>query len=110
MVEDLQLFDAKLRGKWSGMKDKLGETKAVDALKNISRSSREMYGKVFTDLATQLPGIVDNMQDIQMIYTHERLSKYRIRRVHNVNGKDVTITYYIYFVKDADGLWRIESW
>ena len=110
LVESLQQFDAKLQGKWGGMKNKLGAKNAADALKNISANSRELYGQIYTDLADKLPTIIANMQEIQLIYVHENVSKYRIRRVQNIDGENVTITYYIYFVKDADGIWRIESW
>ena len=92
------------------MKAALSSLETANALKCISNASKETYTQVYSDLSAQLPGIIANMQDIQLIYVQDRLAKYRIRRVHNIDGQNVTLTYYIYFVKDVDGKWKIDSW
>jgi hypothetical protein len=47
------------------------------------------------------------MQDIQLIWTGDQAAKYRIRRTELYGGQMRTITYYIYFHTDNDGLWKI---
>ncbi|MFZ5954927.1 MAG: hypothetical protein ACOYT4_00730 [Nanoarchaeota archaeon] len=45
---------------------------------------------------------------IQLIYLKDNEAKYRIRREQLIDGQSETITYYIYFVKDENGLWKID--
>ncbi len=110
MADNRTAFDTKLRVKWGAMKEALSSLNTANALKFISNASKETYNQVYSDLSAQLPGIIANMQDIQLIYVQDRLAKYRIRRVHNIDGQNVTLTYYIYFVKDTDGTWKIDTW
>ncbi len=44
-----------------------------------------------------------------MIYAKDKRVKYRVNRQHDINGTPVTITYYIYFVKNRQGIWQIEQ-
>jgi hypothetical protein len=45
------------------------------------------------------------MQNIRMIYLIDGVAKYRIRRMEEAGE----ITYYIYFVQDENGLWKIQQ-
>jgi len=110
MAESPTALDTKLKGKWGGMKTALAAGNKAMALNSISTFTRDKYDQIFTALASQLQTIIGNMQDIELIYVHERLAKYRIKRVHNIDGQEVTISYYIYFVKDGDGIWKIENY
>ena len=47
------------------------------------------------------------MQDIQLLYSKNNTSKYRIRKNELYGGQMLIITYYIYFAIDWDGVWRI---
>ena len=77
---------------------------------SISEVSKELYQDMYSDLAAELPGVVSSMSPPELVFTRGGYAKYRVTRNQNFNGQDMTITYYIYFVKDSDGLWRIESW
>lgn len=44
-----------------------------------------------------------------MIYAREGRAKYRIYREQLVDDTPTTLTFYIYFVKDENGLWKIEK-
>jgi hypothetical protein len=102
-----EALDTLLRGKWEGLKQKLGSQNPQDALTYFVEEKKELYNEVFTILYQRLPGIVQEMQDIQLIYIEDNAAKYRIRREESHAGQMVNITYYIYFVRDKDGLWRI---
>jgi len=56
-----------------------------------------------------LPEIVDEMQDIEMIYARGDYVKYRIKRTQLINGSMMDLTYYLYFVKDKSGLWKVNQ-
>jgi hypothetical protein len=50
------------------------------------------------------------MQNIEMIFAKGDRAKYRVKRDHNIGGQTVTITYYIYFSTDGNGLWKVEKY
>jgi hypothetical protein len=102
-----EVLDTLLRGKWEGMKQKLGSQNPQEALAFFVGEKKELYNEVFTALYQKLPEIVQEMQDIQLVYAEDSAVKYRIRRNEFHAGQTVNITYYIYFVRDRDGLWRI---
>ena len=49
------------------------------------------------------------MQDIQFIYQKNNTAEYRIRRDIVFKGSPETITFYIYFDREVDGIWRIRD-
>jgi len=60
-------------------------------------------------LGQQLTPLVQDMQSIQIIYARNGIAKYRIRKSELYGGQVITLTYYIYFSKDKEGLWRIDK-
>jgi hypothetical protein len=56
------------------------------------------------------PQIVEDMQDIELIYIEGSVAKYRIRKNELYGGEMLTITYYLYFIIDEDGLWKIHRY
>jgi hypothetical protein len=109
MVEAPLLFDAKLRGKWDGMKSAFGSQNVPGALKGFSGAAQNKYGRILTTLNNRLPSMAANMQDIKLVSVAGDVAKYRISRMENIDGQQREITYFIYFIKDANGLWKIES-
>jgi len=97
-----------LRAKWEGMKGALLQRDISKGLESFLDSSKEVYQQAFNVIVDELPQIVSEMQDIEMIYLKENVAKYRIHRLHDIEGTLQTITYYIYFSKDSDGIWRID--
>jgi hypothetical protein len=100
--------DALLRSKWDGMKGALYHQDIGKGLDYFLETTKEIYQQAFNVIIDELPQIVSDMQDIEMIFIMENIAKYRINRVHDIDGTLQTITYYIYFAKGPDGLWKIE--
>jgi len=109
LVEDRDELDIKLNTKWSGMQGGLSTADKPTALNMIAYNTRKVFDEIFSDLAPHLPGVVLAMEDIELIYVEDNFAKYRIYRDHDIDGETVRLTYYIYFVKDIDGIWRIEN-
>jgi hypothetical protein len=101
-------MDTLLRAKWEGMKAKLFNKDIPTALDYFIDFSKEVYQQAFNLIIDELPQIASNMQDIEMIFLLNNAAKYRINRVHDIDGIPQTITYYIYFSKDTDGFWKID--
>jgi hypothetical protein len=102
-------IDTLLKSKWEGMKIALTAGNVEGAVGYFASYSQERYRQVYAALGSELQTIAQNMQQIQLIYVRERIAKYRIRRDEAVNGQTMTMTYYIYFVKDEKGFWRIDK-
>lgn len=102
-------MDALLKGKWEGMKGELARGDASKALQYFSEGSKEKYQEIFNLLSDKLPSLAAEMQDIQLLYLKNTTAKYRVRRNQIIEGQVMTITYYVYFTIDENGLWKIES-
>ena len=102
-------LDALLRAKWEGMKTALAAQDVNTALNYYTEETKDSYNELFTALYDQPPQIVQDMQDIQLIYSEGNMAKYRIRKSELYGGQTYEITYYIYFGVDIDGIWRIHK-
>jgi hypothetical protein len=61
-------------------------------------------------LGSNLLTLVQQMQNIEMVFAEGNRAKYRVKRDHDIEGQTVTITYYIYFSTDGSGLWKVEKY
>ena len=109
VVLDQVELDVLLKAKWEEMKSFLIDNNIEAALNYFHESSKENYQEIFSLLIDRLPEIASAMREIELISVKDRVAKYRIKREEEVQGQLYDITYYIYFVKDLNGLWRIES-
>jgi hypothetical protein len=100
-------MDALLTSKWEGMRVALVNQNIDEAVNYFAEESRQLYSEIFAALNAQLPQIVQEMQDIQLIYSQNNISKYRIGKNESYGGQALSIAYYIYFIVDRDGIWRI---
>jgi hypothetical protein len=98
-------LDGLLRGKWEGMKQAMINRDVEKAGSYFADWTRERYTGIFSALGDRLPQIAQYMQNIRMIYLIDGVAKYRIRRMEEAGE----ITYYIYFVQDENGLWKIQQ-
>ena len=110
MADDRTHLDTKLKAKWDGMKAGFASSNITQALKYYSSFSNEKYNTIFSAISDQLPAIAADMQNIQMINVDDIIAKYRIVRMDMFNGQTLPITYYVYFIKDINGLWKIDKW
>ncbi len=100
-------LDALLKAKWMEMKGALTAQDIDGALAFFADESKQHYNDIFSALNSQLPQLTQEMQDIQMITATGADAKYRIRKNELYNGQMLSITYYVYFGIDKDGVWKI---
>ena len=100
-------LDALLQGKWTGMKQALAERDIDGALNHFDPEMQGLYHDIYTALYDDLPAMAAAMQAIELVEIGENHARYRIRKEENYSGDRVTITYYIYFARDDQGIWRI---
>ena len=107
VVQNKTALDVLLKAKWEGMKNKLASQDIANAVTYFNSGSQQLYNDLFTALNAQLPQLVQEMQDIQLIYVRNGTAKYRIIKNEIYGGQALAITYYIYFALDDRGLWKI---
>ena len=109
-VVDEEALDALLQDKWTKMKTALMAGDIGGALEFHHEHQREKYEGIYNALGSDLITLAGQMQDISWISYVNGLAKYKIQQDHEIDNQVVTITYYIYFSRDANGLWLIESY
>jgi hypothetical protein len=103
-------LDALLRAEWNAMKAFLVAGDIDGAMTLHQKAVHEKYSAIYSALGSELPALVQQMNDISPVFFDDGLAKYRIRQDHDINGQVRTITYYLYFSRDDKGLWRIENY
>ncbi|MEW6521349.1 MAG: carboxypeptidase regulatory-like domain-containing protein [Thermodesulfobacteriota bacterium] len=109
LAMDQTVLDNLLQGKWEGMKTELSLQDIESGLGFFTEEAQPRYREIMNAIIEELPQIIPDMQGIEMIYSVNGTTKYRINRVQDINGTPVTITYYIYFVTNNGGLWKISQ-
>lgn len=102
-----QQIDTLLRQKWEGMKEALMNQDVDGAVEYFSSVNQQLYRETYTALIDRLPDIAQMMQEIELIYVQNNTAKYRIKKTELYGGSTYTFTYYIYFTRDSNGIWRI---
>lgn len=105
-VLDPVVLDTLLKNKWDGMKSAMVSGDIEHAVTYFIERARDKYRTLMQEI-TDLPAFANNMEDIEMIYYNSGIAKYRIHRTEDVNGTPTPITYYIYFTRDMDGMYKI---
>jgi YVTN family beta-propeller protein len=100
-------IDTLLKDKWEEMNGALVKQDIAGALKYYLEGSQQLYSDIFTVFYDQLPQFAEDINNIQPIYIKSGTAKYRLRENEMYGGTMETIAYYIYFVLDKDGLWKI---
>ena len=96
-------MDALLRSKWEGMKGTLSQGDIEGAISYFDDSTKSSYKEHFTVLSPMLPQIVQDLNDIQFIGMMRDAIEYDIKTVRD----GIEYSFYLLFVKDKDGLWKI---
>jgi hypothetical protein len=101
------MLDTVLQARWGAMKQTLASRDIPRAVQNFTDETKGLYQGIFTVLSDQLPQLTQEMQALELISVVDHTAKYRIRRTQFAGGQMMTITYYLYFQVDSNGLWKI---
>lgn len=102
-VLNMTSTDTLLKEKWNGMNAKLINQDAEGALAFIVSNSHEMYRYNFDLMRDILPAIIQSMSEINLDELRDGLAKYSMNAIQD----GVEYSFYVEFVKDIDGLWKI---
>ncbi len=107
VIVDKTEVDTLLQQKWADMKVHLAAKEVTQAVTYFDAGKKGLYEEVFSALLDRLPRIAGDMQDISLISIADRSATYRIRRTETHNTGTYSVTYYVYFIKDETGIWKI---
>ncbi len=96
-------LDGMLREKWNKMKDALNTGDIAKAVGYISEGSKNMYQYNFNLMSAYLEEIASGLQDIAMVNIKDRMAEYEV--CAEQDGQ--MYTFYVLFVKDPDGIWKV---
>lgn len=105
VVNDAAQRDKLFTSLWNGMNDALKIGNVNAALSYLNESAKRKYQPVFETLKAQFPPIIASYSPLRRISITESIGEYAI--VRNFNGQNRL--YLIYFLQDADGVWRVEG-
>lgn len=95
-----------LAAKWNAMKGALRNGDIDRALQFIAEQSRERYRGIFTTVGPKLSQIDSILTGIQLIAVRRDEAEFAMLRT----GADgVERSFYILFVRDNDGIWRLRT-
>ena len=96
-------MDTLLRAKWNGMKLALGQGDIEKALIYIASGSKAMYHFNLELMASLLSIIAQDMGNITLIDIGDNVAEYEMTATQD--GQ--TFSFYVEFVRDTDGIWRL---
>jgi PKD repeat protein len=104
-VLSLTELDALLKSRWEGMKTALTNKDTEGAIRFFADSSKEMYRYNFTLMNNLLPQIASDIGQIQFVRMVENGAAYEM----NAAQDGQVYSFYVLFVMDVDGIWKIRS-
>lgn len=108
-IEALDEFtlDTLLRAKWERMRQALITNDIESAVAEFRLDRRAAYNEVFTALSDQIASILPGSQNIELVEVLDIKVQYIADIEIVVDNQPMTVSSYIIFIKDEDGLWRI---
>jgi len=105
VAQDPAQIDQILRTAWNGFTTALAAGDTVQALQYFNNQAQQKYQPVFQALASSLPQIVGSFSQPQLMNITNEIGEYAINRT--IDG--VNRLFLIYFLRDVDGVWRVDS-
>lgn len=104
-VQDAAQMDQLFKSIWDGMNSALIAKDKAKALQYLNRGAQAKYEPVFDALMPDFTEIVASYSPLQRVSISEEIGEYAVNRT--INGVDSI--FFIYFLKDGDGVWRSDS-
>ncbi|OGL46733.1 MAG: hypothetical protein A2W05_02180 [Candidatus Schekmanbacteria bacterium RBG_16_38_10] len=104
VVLNASQLDALLRAKWEAMKTALINQDVEGSVKDITENSKDTYREQFTDLSSVLDIIGNELGQIQLVSIQDNKAEYEV----TVTRNGTTYSFHLLFVRDSNGLWKIQ--
>jgi PKD repeat protein len=106
VVQSVAEVDQLLRTAWNGFTQALVARDKVAAMKSLTVSAQARYGRVFDALLASLPTVAASVSAPERGVLTGSVGEYFVTR----QIPDGTLRLFlIYFIRDADGVWRLDT-
>jgi len=105
MLTDPQQMDQLFNTLWTDLNQALVKGDINTATKHLDESAKQKYLPIFQVLQSHMLDIVTSFSPLQRVSVSEDIGEYAINR--QSDGKNRL--YLIYFLRDADGVWRVDG-
>lgn len=104
-IQDLTQIDQILKAQWNALNSALISNDKPLALSYLTPQAQSKYSVAFDALMPAMPTIVASYSPIIRVSNSYELGEYAVNR--RING--VNRIFFVYFVRDASGVWRLDS-
>jgi PKD repeat protein len=105
VVNDPQQMDQLFASIWNGMNDALVRGDIATAVSFLNDSAKLKYQPVFEALKQHFPEIIASYSPLSRVSISQNIGEYGIVRPSNGQNQ----LYLIYFLRDVDGVWRVDA-
>jgi hypothetical protein len=105
VANDRVLVDQKFKALWAGMNDAVSAGDMPAALSHLSMQARAKYGPVFEVLQADYAQIAASFSPMRAMSLSPAGSEYTLNRT--LDGENHI--FFIYFLRDLHGVWRLDS-
>jgi alpha-tubulin suppressor-like RCC1 family protein len=98
-------LDTLLKAKWTKLTTALAARDVAGAVANFSEFTKDSYQEEFTGIIESLPQVAVSMANITIVKVEDNVAEYDLRDV--IDGE--MYSYFVQFVKDRDGIWKIRN-
>lgn len=103
VVTDPSALDALLRSQWSGMNNALLAGDSTRALSYLDSDAQTMYAPIFSELATEMPGIIASYSDLTPVRQSNGMAEYLLTRTIQGTKQAFIITFV-----NVEGVWQLD--
>jgi hypothetical protein len=97
--------DSLFRSVWNALTEALARGDIEAALQHLNARARQRYAPIFNELLGDLPWIVASYSVPQFVSEGPGYLQYTVAR--SIDGE--TKVFFVYLLRDADGVWRMDS-
>lgn len=105
IVHDPTQLDQLFTEIWDGMNQALIDGDVSSAAAFLNRSGQRKYTPVFEALLPHMPEIISSYSPLQRVSISANIGEYAVNRT--INGQNRI--FLIYFLRGADGVWRLDA-
>lgn len=105
LVQNTETMDQLFRSTWNGMNQALVTGDLATAARYLDNFGNRKYQPVFEVLLDQMPQIISSYTSFKQVDINSEVTIYALNRLDGTRNR----VYFVYFMQDRTGIWKIHS-